>query len=358
MASPSPSPSPAPASTSSLAALQDKIWKGRLPLEIRLSAQQCRTFDQSEAYFISVPRLSYLPALLPRLLRFFQPLLITPPDSPYSGHFTFASVPLKWHLPLGLLHDIYAYPSSSLPTEQNEQPSPFRLIVHFHPTDLSSKTLTPLSTAAHHDAFINNVKEADFLRSGTARPIMSLPKADSKALFQAVGGREVDDIDPNPEIAGGPSTGETQSEIDFPAWKRVMSQLLPRDGEIRNVPLRVYLPSSSSNAPSSNSPKASPTVEADPEQPQGQIRVLQLPLPPSIAPSSTSTTASRQPAQPQTLGTALNKLLPSLFPSRRVAVLARPVLHGAEVPMSARLEELGRWACYAEGWVGVVVVVN
>lgn len=37
-----------------------------------------------------------------------------------------------------------------------------------------------------HDAFINSVKEADFLRNGTAKGIMSLSKDDSTQLWNAV----------------------------------------------------------------------------------------------------------------------------------------------------------------------------
>jgi len=54
---------------------------------------------------------------------------------------------------------------------------------------------------------------------------------------------------------------------------------------------------------------------------------------------------------------ALNDMLPSVFPSRRNPVLATPVLHGAEVPMSAGMEELGRAAAYADGFLHVVVVL-
>lgn len=41
-----------------------------------------------------------------------------------------------------------------------------------------------------HDAFINSVKEADFLRNGTAKGIMSLSIDDSTKLWTAVQDRE------------------------------------------------------------------------------------------------------------------------------------------------------------------------
>lgn len=37
-----------------------------------------------------------------------------------------------------------------------------------------------------NDAFINSVKEADFLRNGTAKGIMSLSKEDSAGLWKSV----------------------------------------------------------------------------------------------------------------------------------------------------------------------------
>ena len=59
----------------------------------------------------------------------------------------------------------------------------------------------------------------------------------------------------------------------------------------------------------------------------------------------------------QTLGTALHALLPSLFPSRRTPILAKPVLHGGVVPMAAVLEDLIRGAAYLDGWLHLGVMM-
>lgn len=68
-------------------------------------------------------------------------------------------------------------------------------------------------------------------------------------------------------------------------------------------------------------------------------------------------TPRQQNWQEQTVGTALNQLLPSLFPSRRDAILAEPILHGVILPMRAVLEGVMRECAYADGWVSVVVVM-
>ena len=61
--------------------------------------------------------------------------------------------------------------------------------------------------------------------------------------------------------------------------------------------------------------------------------------------------------QPQTIGTALNQILPSLFPSRRSPLLALAVLHGAVLPLGASVEELVRATAYLDGWLHIAVVM-
>ena len=57
-----------------------------------------------------------------------------------------------------------------------------------HFTDWPADQLVKLDAEGKvlHDAFINSVKEADFLRNGTAKGIMSLSKNDSTQLWKSV----------------------------------------------------------------------------------------------------------------------------------------------------------------------------
>ncbi|MCJ1225705.1 autophagy protein 5 [Toensbergia leucococca] len=297
--------------------LQEAVWSGSLPLSIRLSPSECRTYDQADPYLIHHPRLSYLPFLLPRLHSFFSPSLIDPSTPPHTGWFSFESVPLKWHYPLGLLYDLFSgaspaqaptpdRPSSTSFVDENREHLPWNLVLHF--TDWPDEQLVRLDAEGKvlHDAFINSVKEADFLRNGTARGIMSLSKDDSTQLWRAV---------------------EEQNQT---LYTPILQKLLPPHAPpLRHLPLKIYLPT----PPNSTSPT---TANPSPNH----LRILQFLLPPS-----------------QTLGTALHFLLPALFPSRRIPILARPVLHGAVVPLGAGLEELVLGAAYLDGWVHLGVVM-
>jgi autophagy-related protein 5 len=124
------------------------------------------------------------------LRAFFFPSLIEPSSQHHDGWFAFEGVPLKWHYPVGLLYDLYAgadpVTKSSIDSQEGESPLPWRLTVHFG--DWPSEDLVRLDPdgMVMNDAFINSVKEADFLRNGTAKGIMSLSKEDSAGLWKSV----------------------------------------------------------------------------------------------------------------------------------------------------------------------------
>ena len=151
---------------------------------------------------VHAPRLSYLPFLVAGLHRFFAHYLIDHSASPSSVWFSFEGVPLKWHHPIGLLYDLFSgsqpvaldqrhHGSKASPSSRNDSSLPWRLEVHY--SDFPSDQLVPLDDEGKvlHDAFINSVKEADFLRNGTGNAIMKLSKDDSTALWDAVQNRKL-----------------------------------------------------------------------------------------------------------------------------------------------------------------------
>lgn len=194
-----------PGTSARLADLQSKIWSGSIPLEIRLAASDCRTYDESEPYLIQFPRISYLAFLLNKLHSFVLPNLIDPEVQPHDAWFSFEDVPLKWHYPAGLLVDILsgvepvdldkvadAGPSDSPPNDGTAKIShfPWRLTVHY--TDYPDDQLIHLDAEGRAllDSYINSVKEADYIRNGTARTVMSLSKEDSDNLWRSVQARK------------------------------------------------------------------------------------------------------------------------------------------------------------------------
>ena len=284
---------------------------------------------------MQLPRLSYLPVLLPRLHAFFHSQLINADVIPYDGWFSFEEVPLKWQYPLGLLHDLFsgAPPHQPRKAGTNAHPDdgdvqkqlPWQLVAHFSEWPESSLVRPDAEGKVLHDAFINAVKEADFLRNGTAKGIMSLSREDSTELWNAVQQRKTP-ISPTVQQL------MTEGADDFSKFNPISKKLLHAQGApLRHVPLKVYLPSS-------------PTAS---EPTSGHLRVVQSLVTPKA-------TGSRDP---QTVGTTLHSLLPTLFPTRRTPIFAKAVLHGVVLPMGASVEELMRTAAYLDGWLHLAIVM-
>lgn len=63
------------------------------------------------------------------------------------------------------------------------------------------------------------------------------------------------------------------------------------------------------------------------------------------------------PEEPQTIGTALNSLIPELFRSKRSALVARPVVHGVVVAMNTPVAELLQVAVYPDGFLHITLAM-
>ncbi|RYO91690.1 hypothetical protein DL764_008251 [Monosporascus ibericus] len=248
-------------------AVPQTLWDLQVPLLITHAG------TPNAAPFVTlVPRFGYLALLLPRLSAYF--------GLPCSS-FHHEDVLLR-NLAVGLLVDLYR------PT------LPWRLTV-------GGGTSWDIG-----DTFLNSAKEADFVRNGNAQQIMSLSKENTTALWNAV------------------------QDNDYTAFSKVNTRLLNTSRELKNVPIRVYIPQSPEHAAGGQA---------------GSFKVVQSLVQPRV-----------NDRKPQTLGGALSGLLPRLFPSSRDPVLADVVMHGARVPFGAPLEELMREAAYPDGWLCLVVV--
>ncbi|KAK4121051.1 hypothetical protein N657DRAFT_578407 [Parathielavia appendiculata] len=260
------------AAQAALTPLPLTLWNLQVPLYIT----QATGPPNTPPFIVSVPRFSYLSFLLPRLTAHYGGM-------PCSS-FHHEDVQLR-NLAVGLLFDLYQPPTL-----------PWRLVVSDGPEwDIA-------------DTFTNSAKEADFVRNGNAKQIMSLSKEHSTALWNAV------------------------QDNDYASFSKINSRLLNTPTPLKNVPIRIYIPSSPNHDTSDTTP--------------GSFKVVQTLVPPRL-PNRT----------PQTLGAALKTILPTLFPSSRDPVLANVILHGAPVPFRAPLEELMREAAYPDGWLCLCVVL-
>lgn len=147
---------------------------------------------------------------------------------------------------------------------------------------------------------------------------------------------------------------------DLDLFESVNAKIMSPPGQVlRHIPLKIYIPTQPGDAtPTNTSPDpasttsrpSAETARKRPDVKPASVRVVQG----LVAPYTTSTSDKL----PTTLGKALQDLLPSLFLDVAASSLVSIVLHGAVVPMTARLEELGRAASHADGFLHLVIAVK
>ncbi|BFZ62830.1 hypothetical protein YB2330_003940 [Saitoella coloradoensis] len=258
------------------------VFNGSIPLKITLSNTESSSWDQTTPYYMEIPRISYLPVYLERLIEFFRRFLLDEGTASAENAW-FSTAEVRRYGPMAL-----------------------------------------------RDVYMNKLKEADFLRCGSAKRVMSLSKHDSDALWQSVVHHDLD------------------------TFTRITNTLLPTTP--RNLPIRIYLPTPGPAAPSS------PTTPTP-----GNPHPSSTPSTSSVGPPLNTVHQPLTPSMPsQTLHDLVSSHFSALFPGSRRGlervrskgnVLAKAMVHGVEVPGDMPLVEVVREMAGADGWVDVVVVV-
>ncbi|TDL22655.1 autophagy protein 5 [Rickenella mellea] len=308
-------------------------WEGTVPIEIRVDSKELPANSDRglECYFIQAPRVSYLPLLIPELKRFLVDVVFDEAagKAVKEDEWWFESedgVLMKWHWPIGVLYDNHTISASMKSRATFERQSmPLRLTLHLlsPPTD---KLLLSPSAEACKQAFMGQMKEADFLRWGNTKRMTGLRKAEQDGIWEGVKEHNFDDYwRVSSKIT--PTTTPTRPHSPPPTSISAHSRPPSADGNapdkdgaynVRSVPVRMYLP----DGP-----------------------VLQDLAPPTIDDGS-----------PTTLGSFLATHLPLLFTQGRAKAYA--LIQGVVCPYEAEMAWLGACMAGADGWVNIMVGIE
>ncbi|KAL1700454.1 autophagy protein Apg5-domain-containing protein [Schizophyllum commune] len=331
-------------------------WEGTVPLEIRVDSKELPANSDRglECYYVQAPRVTYLPLLMPEIKRFLMDVVFDETAAQelkdeewwFEGEY---GTSLKWHWPIGLIYDNFTISTSIRPSTSASPPTvPLRLILHLAspPTD---KLLLQPSVEACKQAYMGQLKEADFIRWGNTKRMTGLRKAEQDGIWEGIREHNFDDfwkvaakITPSTSMQGRPQSPNAPPPSSASMVNRPPSAdpAGPSDKEgaynVRSVPARIYLP----DGP-----------------------VIQDLVPPML-----------EDGNPQTLADFLSTRLPLLFPPRPpppppsrtnprpqpppVHDLAYPIIQGVIVPMEAEVAWLSACMAGADGWLNVCVGIK
>ncbi|KAH7888307.1 autophagy-related protein [Phlebopus sp. FC_14] len=330
------------ATSASITLFRRLSWEGTVPLEIRVDSKELPANSDRglECYYVQAPRVSYLPLLMPELRRFLMDIVFDEAAGKLlkEEDWWFESEEgtlLKWHWPIGLIYDNHTISStirqgpSTHVSGHNIQVTPLKLILHLAspPTE---KLLLPPTAESCKQAFMGQLKEADFIRWGNTKRMTSLRKAEQDGIWEGIKEHNFDDywrvaskIVPT-TAPTRPSSPPSSSSLHTRPATTDQQTVPDRDGayNVRSVPVRLYLP----DGP-----------------------VMQDLVPPIL-----------EDGTPHTLSHYLSTHLPLLFPSEPSSgpELAFALIQGIITPPDTEMGWLGACLGGADGWVNVCVGIT
>lgn len=149
----------------------NEAWSGSVPVRITLSIHDNTSLETPPHYLAFVPRVSYLPLILDKVIDHFAPFTHTG-FSTDSMWFSYNSSPLKWQYPVGVLLDLNFGDAPNLPWT-------IEFNFHRYPSDV----LLPYQGLKSIRAlYQNSLKESSSLLLGTSAPIMNLSRSDEELM--------------------------------------------------------------------------------------------------------------------------------------------------------------------------------
>ncbi|WRT64845.1 uncharacterized protein IL334_001781 [Kwoniella shivajii] len=332
-------------------------WQTSISISVRIADGETGSGTGADRYFIQAPRYSYLPLLIPEIRDNLVELALDEKqlgevdekdwwleeevdDEP--GGFAGQGA-CRWHWPIDLI-SLYSYisrprpipltstsiASSSSSSSISVEPKQLRLLLHFSKPP-SDKLLMPNNIETCKNQWLNQIKEADFVRWRNTNKVTSLRKTD---LDNGWDGIMQDDYDlylrmaarvlPLPLLPPAGSNLTSPNPSRPPSTDPSGSNVKPESAySTRAIPLKIYLPD---NAP-----------------------VIQEVIPPLGTDGI-----------PTTILAALHQYLSLLFPTRSKDPysMAFPIVQGILIPPESELAWLSACMCGADGWLRIGICLR
>lgn len=164
-------------SPSMLVDIKDKLWNGCINVRVTLEME-----SKLLQFLFTAYRNSYVPVFLPDIVAYFQHYL--PDLCHFPVWLEYENVPVKWHLPIGIMYDCLHLPSSS-PDDRNE----WKLSLRYG--EYPEEHLIPFKNTSDYigslkEVVVNQLKQSCFALNGNSKNIMNLSESKSNELCQSI----------------------------------------------------------------------------------------------------------------------------------------------------------------------------
>eukprot|EP00249_Psilotum_nudum_P012802 c23996_g1_i3 orf=182-1435(-) len=210
------------------------VWMGAIPLQLHLHHSEVTTLPPPSSFMVLAPRNGYLPLLTPVIKPYFQSSL--PPNSD-TVWFDYQGLPLKWHIPTGVLFDLLC--------AEPERPWNLTYMLQVHFRSYPSDVLIPCDG---EDAvkwnYMNCLKEASYIMYGNTRGIMNMSQSDQLELWHSVVNGDQESYD-RVSIKLRPSSGSSSAGASAKGFlhKGAIGETTVENAIIKTgkIPFRLYI---------------------------------------------------------------------------------------------------------------------
>jgi len=185
---------------------QQLVWNGQLPVRFDLASNEVTTYQAPRPLFVMIPRVSYFPLLLARVVEYFEkyapPMLGVGSDDAQRKRirnvwFESNGIPLRWHLPVGVLYDVLMKPKQCQLEEEehmndttnnnnnNNTILPWKIVVHFQSfPEQQIVRFDGLDSVRWN--FMSDLKQAMYVRLRSAKSVLDLPKQEQEQMWEGL----------------------------------------------------------------------------------------------------------------------------------------------------------------------------
>jgi autophagy-related protein 5 len=151
--------------------LHQQIWKGEVPVMFVLTPNEVIVPQPPTPYYKMVPRNTYFPLVTASIRSHFALAIPFHIDELWLDY---QDKPLKWHLPVGVLFDMFS-PNIELP---------WKITVHFQGFPANQILRCPKEETIK-EVFFAVIKEAIYMKFGDTRKYQDLPVNDTLDLWKS-----------------------------------------------------------------------------------------------------------------------------------------------------------------------------
>ncbi|WWC86965.1 uncharacterized protein L201_001846 [Kwoniella dendrophila CBS 6074] len=332
-------------------------WQTSVSISIRVADGEPGAGIGADKYFIHAPRYSYLPLLIPEIRENLVELALDEKqleetdekdwwfeeevDDDEPGGFASQGA-CRWHWSIDLIsiHSYISRPrqlpsltssSSSSSSMLTAEPKQLKLLLHLSKPP-SDKLLMPNDVETCKTRWLNQIKEADFVRWRNTNKVISLRKGDLDNGWDGI------------------------VKDDYDLYLRMASRVLP-------LPIALPPPTSSITSPlPSRPPSTDPSGSSVKTESAYSTRAipLKLYLPDNAPVIQEVIQPVGSDGKPITLLAVLRQYLNLLFPTRLEDPysMAFPIAQGILLPQDSEVAWLAACMCGADGWLKIGICLR